>query len=208
MSLFNRIVPKHALHGFLVAGIRWGIPCDPDKKYPLTGRLYYSWMGENYDTVKLLLREGEGAWSNNREAVIAQAKGHETFISLTTLQRDPTFVVAEFGFLEDLSWIKKIPKSDESFRMVGQVIDYKSKASMELIQKTLPRMKEAEEFFPGLSLTRDPFDIFDEELKLISQLQEQGVDTPAVAEVKQLLKDALDQADNNPDETGPIIIGL
>jgi len=172
------------------------------------GRLYYAWLGEDYKTVKFLLREGEGAWSENREAVIKQVLEHETFISLTEVKRDPTFVIAEFGLLTDLSWIDRIPEEDDSYRLVGQILDLKSKAAMQTIQRAMSKIEQAAEFFEEVPLTRDPFDIFDRELKFIAQLQEQGIDTPAVAEVKEILKNALDKSNDDPDATGPIIVKL
>lgn len=106
--MFNTVVPPHPLAAFLLRSINWAQPDDPDKKYPLLGRMRYVWMDEDKN-VKILLKDGPDSWSEEKEEIMQQIKGHESFMSVETLERDPVYLVATFKPIHETSYDRNMP---------------------------------------------------------------------------------------------------
>lgn len=97
MSTFNIAVPAHPLAPLLLRAINWAQPDDPEKKYPLLGRMRYVWMTNDYKQIKLMLRDSENSWSDEKDEIMAQIKGHETFVSVEVSEFDNTHIIATFN---------------------------------------------------------------------------------------------------------------
>lgn len=96
MSLFNHCVLKHPLAPFLLRSILWGQEDDPEKRYPLMGRVRYVYLADNYETICMLLKEGPTSKSKNKELIWEQIKRHETLVSWGTVKRDRSYIIARF----------------------------------------------------------------------------------------------------------------
>lgn len=138
MSLFNMVVKPHPISAHLLLAIQWG---SKDRKYPLLGRLRYVWLSDDYENIKLLLKDGPNSWSENQEEIEAQARSHEGFVSYEVVTRDNVYVVAT------------IKPDIEGFSEKMKELD-------EAILKEAPHAP---------SLTKDPFDIFDDILNSFSK---------------------------------------
>jgi translation elongation factor EF-1beta len=111
MSMFNTVVPPHPISSILLRAINWAQPDDPEKKYPLLGRMRYVWVDEEKN-IKLLLKDGPSSWSEEQEAIMSQIKGHETLVNVEVLDRDPVYVVATFKPIMETSYDRSIPMDE------------------------------------------------------------------------------------------------
>lgn len=217
MSLFNKLVPRHPLSTFLLIDTRWGVSCDPDKKYPLTGRLRYIWMGEDYKTIKLLLKDGESSWSQQKEEISLQICNHENFISVKHYEKDPVYLIAEFGLSKDYSWVERVDPKDRSIKFgfsmdeegdeIFKKVTSKGICSMtpELI-RTIQEGDDAikEDGYP--SILEDPFDLLERELANTKMLGEKGIISSTAKEIIDQIEKAVEKKDDG--NNGPILIGL
>ena len=144
MSIFNSIVKPHLVAPILLRSIEWAQDDDTEKKYPLLGRIRYVWMDEDYKNVKILLKDGPTSWSDNKEEIESQIKRHESLVSYRVLERNTCYIIAEFRPL-NINRDKSIDRMMENMRSIDEKILSENK-------------------FP-YSLTKDPFDIFDEAMK-------------------------------------------
>jgi len=142
--MFNVIVEPHKLAPYLLRAINWAQPDDPEKKYPLLGRLRYVWMSQDYTRVKLLLKDGSQSWSEEKEEIMNQITSHETFVSVEELERDPVYLVATFEIVKDAAY-------DRGKSITEQITDPEFMKSLDgdFVQAGLE------------SVVTDPFDIFD-----------------------------------------------
>ncbi len=146
MSMFNMVVKPHPLGKYLLACINWAQPHDPEKKYPLLGRLRYVWMDEEYKVIKLLLKDGPTSWSDQQEEITKQINNHESFKDLKVLRRDTVYIEASFY---PILQYEGCPLIIEDFLLNINELDAEGIANG----------------FP--SITKDPFIIFDEELEAL-----------------------------------------
>lgn len=163
MSTFNLAVPPLTLSPVFLRAINWAQPDDPQKKYPLMGRMRYAWLSEDMQNVKLLLKDGPNSFSEEKPEIMEQIKSHETFVSVTILERDSVYLVAEFKVLDE--------HYDDNFKKL--VLDNFS-GKMKAMQNVLVENNHE-------SLVKHPFDIFDEVMKKL----ESG-DTAALDKMKPL----------------------
>lgn len=198
MSIFNEVVPLHGLAPFLKFGIRWAVP-DLENRYPLEGRLRYLWMGDNSQTIKLLLKDGPDSWSEQKEAITAQLERHESLISFKTYEKDPVYLIAEFEPLKTFEWI---PKEAQFYLPVSKIFVN----AREVVAATLDRVTRGEEPSGEISILQDPFDIFHDRVKFMGELQKQGIDTPAAHLIKTKVQEALKKAEDSGDNTQEIYI--
>lgn len=195
MSIFKKLVPDHELTPFLLCALRW-VPFDPEHKYPLRGRLDYVWMSEDYQTIKLLLRDSDESWSEQKQETMDQITKHESFISVEKHEADPTYLIAEFRPITDWSWVEEIDPKDDSFTIIGSAIGTKiSKEIAEMSKRVIERLMDGD--VPNtIDITTDPMVLFMKEVDLANELLDSGVETPAVAEIKEALKKTLEQPGN------------
>lgn len=144
MSTFNVVVPPHPLAPLLLRAINWAQPDDPEKKYPLLGRIRYVWTDEEKN-VKILLKDGPNSWSEEQEEIMAQINGHETFISVVVLERDPVYIVATFKPVMETSYDRSIP--------------------MQELLDNLDDFNETSQSKGWPSILIDPFDLFDKAME-------------------------------------------
>lgn len=163
MSTFNLAVPPLSLSPIFLRAINWAQPDDPEKKYPLMGRMRYAWLSEDMQNVKILLKDGPDSFSEEKPEIMEQIKSHESFVSVTILERDPVYLVAEFKVLTE--------HFDDNFKkMVLNNFAVKMKAMQNVL---LENNSE--------SLTKHPFDIFDEVMKKL-----EAGDTETIEKLKPL----------------------
>lgn len=154
--MFNIAVKPLQLAPVFLRAINWAQPDDPEKKYPLLGRMRYAWLSEDLKNVKLLLKDGPDSFSEEKPEIMEQIKSHENFVSVDVLKRDPVYLVAEF----------KVPTDHYDSHFKELVLDdFADK--MEMIQ-LLSKTNGME------SLTKDPFVIFDD---VISKLNSNDPET-------------------------------
>ena len=176
------LVPPHPVSPILLRMINWAQPEDPNKKYPNLGRLRYVWMSEDYMHIKILLKDGPSSWSENKDIIEAQIKGHESFVSLEVLERDPVYVVATFKPLESLPF-------DNADDIKG-------------IFKALIKFDDAlDKTSPNNSMTIDPFVKFDKALNDLSSGKTEP--TKEMIDVVNKIKDSME---NNDGSNGIIIV--
>jgi hypothetical protein len=92
----------------LLRAINWAQPDDPEKKYPHLGRMRYVWMDSEYN-IKLLLKDGATSWSEQKDEIMTQIKGHETLVDVHPLERDPVYLVATFKPVMETTYDRSIP---------------------------------------------------------------------------------------------------
>lgn len=155
MSTFNLLVPPLPLAPVLLRAINWAQPDDPQKKYPLLGRMRYAWLSDDMKNIKILLKDGPDSFSEEKPEIMDQIKNHENLVSVNALNRDPVYLVAEFNVPDD--------HYDEAFKEL--ILDNFS-SKMEKLQKRMPDQ----------SFTKDPFDIFDDEMKKLQSGDQQTLD--------------------------------
>jgi hypothetical protein len=126
----------------------------------------------------ILYKDGPDSWSENKEQVEAAIKSHPLFKSYHVSPRDSVYVIGTFDLTkvdpERKKWVDYILKSDAVVAELG-------------LGHTSP--------------TEDPFDIFDRELKKLSEGTLQGEKRQEVDKLTTKLKDALDSG-----ESGVIIV--
>ncbi len=176
MSMFNMAVPPHMLGPFLLRSINWAQPDDPDKKYPLFGRIRYVWMNEDFTEVKLLLKDGPDSWSENKKAIEEQIRNHESFVSLEVLERDKVYIVATFKPLKSLSYDEK---SEDTIKNFLEKVPYVDVIMVNEHGET--------------SITKDPFELFDAAMK---NLNEGGEMTQEMKNFGESLKQQLSSIEN------------
>lgn len=168
MSTFNLAVPPHPLSSLLLRAINWAQPDDPDKKYPL-GRMRYVWIDENKN-IKLLLRDAPDSWSEEKEEVMQQIKGHETFVNVKILEKDSTHLVATFKPVMETSYNRSIP--------MDEFIDNINLFDESAQSKGWP------------SLLVHPFDLFD----IAMEKMKNGELTPKMERFGEQLKEVLNES--------------
>lgn len=147
MSMFNTVVPPHPLASILLRAINWAQPDDPEKKYPLLGRMRYVWIDEEKN-IKILLKDGPDSWSEEKEEIISQINKHETLVSVETLQRDPVYLVATFKPVMETSYERNVPVDEllENMDMFNETAGSKGWPSIyihpfDLFDKAMDEMK-------------------------------------------------------------------
>ena len=172
MSLFNLVCEPHPLAPYLLKTIEWGQPTDEKKRYPLLGRLRYVWLSEDYTKIKLLLKDSPNSWSEESEQIEKQIKSHETYINHNILDRDNVYYEAEFKPLTDyIDFFNEIIELDNL-----------------MIEKGWP------------SITKNPFDIFDEKMKSINE------DTLSNNRIKDNMTKLFDKVINSDENDSNIIV--
>lgn len=169
MSLFNTVVPPHPLAPYLLRAINWAQPDDPEKKYSLLGRVRYVWMDKD-NNVKILLKDGPESWSEEKDEVMKQVKGHESFVSVEVLERDPVYLIATFAPLIETHYDRGMP-IDEFIENIG-AFDSTGMSN------------------GWASILTHPFDIFDAAMKKM----EGGEISPKMEKVAAGIKDMLEQS--------------
>lgn len=169
MSLFNTVVPPHPLAPYLLRAINWAQPDDPEKKYSLLGRVRYVWMDKD-NNIKILLKDGPESWSEEKDEVMKQVKGHESFVSVEVLERDPVYLIATFAPLIETHYDRGMP-IDEFIENIG-AFDSTGMSN------------------GWASILTHPFDIFDAAMKKM----EAGEMSPRIKKVAEGVKDMLDQS--------------
>jgi len=111
MSAFNLAVPPHPLSSLLLRAINWAQPDDPEKKYPILGRMRYVWIDEEKN-IKILVRDAPDSWSEEKDEVMKQIKGHETFVSVEVSEKDSTHLIATFKPVMETSYDRSIPMDE------------------------------------------------------------------------------------------------
>jgi len=153
-SLLNHCIKTYPLAPFLLRAILWGQEDDPEKKYPITGRVRYVWLEDNYETICLLLKNGPKSKSPDKKEVWKQLERHETLIEWRTVERDPSYIIARF---------KPIAFS---YAMQGKGSDFFNELMFNLQKYDQRSMQIAKEKI-GIdfqSLLDNPFDLFDKHL--------------------------------------------
>lgn len=146
MSAFNLLVPPLKMAPVFLRAINWAQPDDPQKKYPLLGRIRYAWLSEDMKSIKILLKDGPNSFSEEKPEIMDQIKNHERFISVEVLERDPVYLVAKFSVPDH--------HYDDEFKNL-------------ILDNFSLKMEKLQNIMPEESLTKHPFDIFDEEMKKI-----------------------------------------
>jgi len=155
-SLFKACVGPHPLATFLLRSILWGQDDDPDKKYPLKGRIRYVWAKDNYDTVAVLFKEGPLSNSPEKKDIWKQIQSHETLIEWYPVERDRTYLIAKFRPI-----FPSYATSGKGSELLNEVM-----FNLEEKDKVTQRIaKEKFEIDSFQSLLDDPFDIFDNYLR-------------------------------------------
>lgn len=150
--MFNTVVPPHEFAPALLFAIKWAQPLDSEKKYPELGRMRYAWLTED-GNIKILLKDGPNSWTEpeQREKIMKQIIGHETYVSHYTLERDPVYLVAEFKPVPDIITGEKVV---DGRKVVEWCIEQDKSVAAALL--------DAGHRYH--TLYEDPFDIFDVEL--------------------------------------------
>lgn len=178
MSIFNTVVPPHPIASILLRAINWAQPDDPEKKYPLLGRMRYVWVDEEKN-IKLLLKDGPNSWSEEQEAVMNQVKGHETFLGVEVIERDPVYIVATFKPVMETSYDRSIP--------------------MEELLENLFLFDNTSQSNGWPSILEHPFDLFDKAMKKM----EKGEVSPRMERLGESIKNMLEES-KVEDELGEI----
>jgi len=156
-SIFNTVVKFHLATPLLLRAINWAQKDDPNKTYPLLGRLRYVWLSEDYQNVKLLLKDGPQSWTDpkDREALMAQIKSHETFVSVEVYEEDPCYIIATFRPVLYIPGYEREFTIDELFEHIKELDQL-----MEDPRATVAFGKRG-----AAKITKDPFEIFHEALE-------------------------------------------
>jgi hypothetical protein len=169
MSIFNTVVPPHPLAPILLSAINWAQPNDPEKKYPIMGRMRYAWLDKD-NNVKILLKDGPNSWSEEKDEIMKQIVGHETFLHAEAYDRDPVYLVATFKPIKETSYSREFP--------VIEMLD---------VINTLDSAG-SEKGFP--SIYSHPFDLFDRAMLDM----ENGKTTSRMDRLGESIKNMLDQS--------------
>jgi hypothetical protein len=169
MSTFNVVVPPHPLGPYLLRIINWAQPDDPNKTYPLLGRIRYAWIDKNKN-INLLLKDGPSSWSEEQEQIKKQIEEHETFVSVETLKRDPVYLVATFKPIMKTSYDRGFPPQEflDNLDELDNVAQLKG--------------------WPALSI--HPFELFDKAMEEMKA----GKMNPRMEKFAQNLKNTFEQA--------------
>ncbi len=177
MSMFNTVVEPHPFAPILLRAINWAQPDDPEKKYPLLGRMRYVWIDENKN-IKILLKDGPNSLSEEKDPIMDQIKNHETLVDVKPLERDPVYLVATFKIIMETSYDREIP--------------------MDELIENLDSINEAIQLKGYPSLLTDPFEIFDKAMedlkngKMTSKMEEFGKQLKSTLE-ESVAEDQLDE---------------
>jgi hypothetical protein len=163
MSTFNVVVPPHKLAPWLLRSINWGQPDDPEKKYPLMGRMRYVWTDEDKN-VKILLKDGPSSWSEEKDELMSQIENHETFVGVEILERDPVYIIATFKPVMETSYDRGFP--------VDEFIE-----NLEMFDKTAMEVGSP-------SIMTHPFDLWDKAMEDMKN----GKTTPKMDKLAENLK--------------------
>lgn len=153
----------------LLMAINWAQPNDPEKKYPLLGRMRYAWLDEN-NNIKLLLKDGPNSWSEEKDEIMKQIQGHESLINVEELERDPVYLVATFKPILETHYERQLP--------------------IDGLMAMIPEIDEAGISKGHPSIYTHPFDLFDQALVDMDK----GKTTSRMDKLGDNIKSMLDQA--------------
>jgi hypothetical protein len=153
-------------------------------------------MTPDYKRIKLLLKDGPESWSEEKEEIMKQIRSHEGFVSVEVYEKDPVYLIATFDPCTDFSDCL-IDDTDDMTETVKSFFEN----AREVDEKLLERGEAT------YSITKDPFEIFEESMSIMNELK---VVTPDVQDVANRIVEAMtDETKKDGGESPDIrIIGM